>query len=115
MRAAIRRIALPEYWVYNSDDMAGRHERPHIRPMAQKHPHADATYRVVPLEISTFGVEVSIPDSSPAMVRSFATRDAAEAWITEHKRQVASEPTLPRRTKFPKPSKMMCAPSRFCR
>jgi len=73
--------------------------------VAQKHPHAEATYRIVPLDDSGFGVEVSIPDSSPAMIKSFPTREAAEAWITEHKRQAASEPTLPRRTKFPKPSK----------
>ena len=69
------------------------------------HLHAEATYRVVPLESSAFGVEVSIPDRSPAMVTNFPTREAAEAWIAEHQRQAASASTLPRRMKFPKPTK----------
>ncbi len=44
--------------------------------MPQKHPHTDATYRIVPLDGAGFGVEVSIPDSSPAMITSFPTREA---------------------------------------
>jgi hypothetical protein len=70
--------------------------------MALKHPHAEATYRIVPLKDRTYGVEVSIPDCSPAMVTSFATKKAAEAWIAEHKRQVESGSTFPRRMKFTK-------------
>ena len=35
--------------------------------MARTHPHAEASYKVVALEDGSFGVEVSIPDSSPTM------------------------------------------------
>jgi len=38
------------------------------------------------------------------MVRSFATREAAGAWVVEHQRKVAGEP-IRLRYKFPKPSK----------
>ena len=58
--------------------------------MAYKHPHADATYRIVPQKDMAYGVEVSVPDSSPAMVTSFATEQEAEAWIVEHKRRAES-------------------------
>jgi hypothetical protein len=70
--------------------------------MAQKHPHADATYRIVPLHDRAYRVEVAIPDSSPAMVTSFPTEEAAQAWIAEHKRQAESGPGLPKRMKFTK-------------
>ena len=55
------------------------------------HPHAEATYRVVPLAGGAFGVEVSIPDRSPATVSSFESESAAEAWIARTKERVASE------------------------
>jgi hypothetical protein len=70
--------------------------------MALKHPHADATYRIVPLGDGAYGVEVAIPDSSPAMVTSFATEEAAQAWIAEHKRQAENGPRFPKRMKFTK-------------
>jgi hypothetical protein len=56
--------------------------------MAKEHPHAGATFRVVPQEDLTFGVEVQVPGSFPAMVTSFATKQAAEAWIADYKRRV---------------------------
>jgi hypothetical protein len=55
------------------------------------HPHAEATYRVVPLSGGAFGVEVSIPDRSPTTVSSFATTELAEAWITQAKQRVETE------------------------
>jgi len=70
--------------------------------MALKHPHAEATYRIVPLKDGAYAVEVAIPDSSPAMVTSFATEEGAEAWIAEHKRQAKSGPALTKRMKFTK-------------
>jgi hypothetical protein len=57
--------------------------------MAKEHPHAEATYRVVPQKDLTFGVEVNVPGSFPAMVTSFVTEQKAEAWIADHKRRVA--------------------------
>jgi len=61
----------------------------HIEAMAKEHPHAGAAYRVVPQKDATYGVEVIVPGSFPAMVTSFATEQAAEVWIADYKRRVA--------------------------
>jgi hypothetical protein len=55
------------------------------------HPHAEATYRVVPLSGGAFGVEVKIPDSAPTTVSSFDSEAAAEAWIARTKERVETE------------------------
>jgi len=56
------------------------------------HPHAEASYRIFRLDDeSSFGVEVSIPDSYPTRVSLFKTRADAEAWIAEHRRRVESQ------------------------
>jgi len=65
--------------------------RPHIVPMARTHPHAEASYRVVSLADGAFGVEVTIPDTHPTTVSSFATKADAEAWIAKHKTRVEAE------------------------
>jgi len=57
-----------------------------------RHPHADATYRVIPFGGSSFAVEVRIPDTHPTTVSEFATEAAAEDWIAEHRRRVAAQP-----------------------
>jgi hypothetical protein len=54
-----------------------------------KHPHADATYRVVSHSSSGYAVEVTIPASQPTMVTSFATVGDAETWIARHRARVA--------------------------
>jgi hypothetical protein len=60
--------------------------------MAQRtHPHAEATYRVIPTDDGAFAVEVSIPETHPATVSPFATEADAEAWITEHRCRVQSQ------------------------
>ena len=64
---------------------------PHIMPMARTHPHAEASYRVVSIAGGSFGVEVTIPDSYPTTVSSFATEAEAEAWIEKHKTRVAAD------------------------
>jgi len=46
-------------------------------------------YRVVPEPNQTFGVEVTIPETHPTTVTSFATAADAEAWIAAHKQRVA--------------------------
>jgi hypothetical protein len=66
----------------------GRDFTHHIDGMAKEHPHAAASYRVVPQKDFTFGVEVIVPGSFPALVTSFATEQIAEAWITDYKRRV---------------------------
>jgi hypothetical protein len=43
-----------------------------IEPMAQRtHPHAEATYRVIPSGDGAFAVEVTIPETYPATVSPF--------------------------------------------
>ena len=59
--------------------------------MARTHPHAEASYKVIALENGSFGVEVSIPDSSPTIVTPFASEEAAEAWIATHRGRVRSQ------------------------
>jgi predicted metal-dependent hydrolase len=59
--------------------------------MPKTHPHAEATYRVIPFDDGLFGVEVSIPDSHPTRVSAFTTEADAEAWIAEHRRRVQSQ------------------------
>jgi hypothetical protein len=60
-------------------------------PMARTHPHAEASYRVVPRTDGSFGVEVTIPDTYPTTVSSFATEAEAEAWIAKHKTRVETD------------------------
>lgn len=59
--------------------------------MQKTHPHAEATYRVIPLDDGSFGVEVNIPETYPTTVSKFATEADAEAWITEHQRRAQSQ------------------------
>jgi hypothetical protein len=72
----------------------------HVGGMVLRHPHADATYRIVPQKDGAFGVEVAIPASNPTMVTSFATEQDAQRWIAEHKRRATSTPTFSKRPKF---------------
>jgi hypothetical protein len=59
--------------------------------MPKTHPHAEATYRVIPCDNGSFGVEVNIPDRNPTRVSTFKTEADAEAWIAEHRRRVQSQ------------------------
>jgi hypothetical protein len=59
--------------------------------MASKHPHAEATYRIVFLEDKGYGVQVSIPDTSPTTVTIFATEQEAERWIVGHRQRAQNE------------------------
>jgi hypothetical protein len=60
-------------------------------PMPKTHPHAEAIYRVIPLDDGSFGVEVSIPENYPTTVKPFGTEADAEAWIAGHRERVQSE------------------------
>jgi hypothetical protein len=51
---------------------------------ARTHPHAEATYRVIPFDDGSFGVEVKIPGSYPTTVSKFASEADAAAWTAEH-------------------------------
>jgi hypothetical protein len=56
-----------------------------IENMARTHPHAEATYRTVPLKDGLFGVEIVIPGSYPTTTSSFSTEAKAGEWIARHK------------------------------
>ena len=60
-------------------------------PMQKTHPHAVATYRVIPRDDGSFGVEVSIPESYPTTVTKFASEAEADAWIVRHRDRVNAE------------------------
>jgi hypothetical protein len=64
--------------------------------MDKRHPHADATYRVLRRDDASFAVEVSIQDTAPTTVSAFATKAEAEAWIAGHKQRVAGATSLGR-------------------
>src|SRR5215471_1913851 len=81
--------------------MATGPRSPHMWRMQKTHPHAEATYRVIPLDEGSFGVEVKIPETYPTIVSKFATEADAETWITDHQRRVQSH-TQSRRS-FTKP------------
>ena len=59
--------------------------------MLRTHPHAEATYRIIPIDNGSFAVEVSIPDSYPTRVSMFRTEADAEAWIADHQRRVLAQ------------------------
>ena len=52
------------------------------------HPHADATYSIVPQKDMTYGVEVSLPGTHLTLVTGLATEQDAAAWIEKHKQRV---------------------------
>jgi hypothetical protein len=53
--------------------------------MDNTHIHADAKYRIIPLDGGgAFGVEVIVTGMNPVMMISFATKAAADTWIVEH-------------------------------
>ncbi len=59
--------------------------------MPKTHPHAEATYRVIPLDDGSFGVEVTIPGSHHTRVSMFKTEADAETWIDEHRARVSAQ------------------------
>jgi hypothetical protein len=58
--------------------------------MTDPHPHAEAAYRLLPLNDGKFAVEVAIPGSHPTKVTGLDSQALAEAWIERHKQQVAT-------------------------
>jgi hypothetical protein len=58
--------------------------------MPQIHPHAEAVYRVIPLDDGKFAVEVTIPGTNPTKVIGLESQETADAWIERHKTQIAT-------------------------
>jgi hypothetical protein len=72
----------------------------------RQHPHAEATYRIIPFDDAAFAVEVSIPDTNPTTVSPFATESDAEAWIADHRRRVEAQTQTGRwNRRLPSPSR----------
>ena len=63
------------------------------------YPRSCANYRIVRRMDRTYGVEVEFPGALPALVTSFASKDAALGWIEKRQRQAAEGPLI-RRTAF---------------
>lgn len=61
--------------------------------MDKRHPHADATYRIIPSNLA-FRVEISIPDMQPVSVTGFRTAADAVSWVTGHKSRVIATTSL---------------------
>jgi hypothetical protein len=53
--------------------------------MNNPHLNADTTYRIVPIDGGSFGVEVDTPGAKPAMMVPFMSKTAANTWIVDHK------------------------------
>jgi hypothetical protein len=66
---------------------SGKKRLCHTRRMSQ------ATYRIVPVSIIRYGVEVMRPDKAARILLTCQTEDAANAWMAEIKRR--SEDRLP--------------------
>jgi hypothetical protein len=58
--------------------------------MPKTHPHAEATYRVIPFDDGSFAIEVSIPDSYPTKI-SPCEQSRRQAWIVEHQRRIEAQ------------------------
>jgi hypothetical protein len=65
--------------------------------MASMNRNAEATFRILPQDDQTYAIEVSVPDSSPTLVRSFSSEQAAEAWVAGFKSRVESGVSYGRR------------------
>jgi hypothetical protein len=53
--------------------------------------YTHATYRIIPIDDGdSFGVEVVVPGTDPAMMVPFSTKAAADIWILEHKSRRSS-------------------------
>jgi hypothetical protein len=73
--------------------------------MTAGHPHADATYRLIPADGDSYAVEVAVPGSAPTKVSGFDSQAKAEAWIERHKANVATGTIMQRSSwsRVPKP------------
>ena len=85
--------------------MTGTEPRPARSIRMQKvHPYAQAEYKVFEQPDRSFGVTIVTPETSPANVTPFPTKQAAEAWIEAHKARVAEQaPDMRNPSRFRRP------------
>jgi len=53
----------------------------------------DTTFRIFLMDDKSYGIEVTIPDSFPTTVKSFASEAAAESWIANYQTRLAEKTT----------------------
>jgi hypothetical protein len=53
----------------------------------------DTTFRIFLMDDKSYGIEVTIPDSFPTTVKSFASEEAAEGWIANYQIRLAEKTT----------------------
>jgi hypothetical protein len=58
---------------------------------AHGHPYANAQYRVFTLEDRPFGVDVTAAGVLPTKVTGFASQEAADQWVANHKETVKTQ------------------------
>lgn len=51
------------------------------------------TFRIFIQDDKSYGIEVTIPDSFPTTVKSFASEEAAEAWIANYQVRLSEKAT----------------------
>ena len=51
------------------------------------------TFRIFLMDDKSYGIEVTIPDSFPTIVKSFASEEAAEGWIANYQTRLSEKTT----------------------
>ena len=51
------------------------------------------TFRIFQQDDKSYGIEITIPDSCPTTVKSFADEAAAEAWIANYQVRLSEKST----------------------
>lgn len=73
--------------------------------MQKVHPYAQAEYTVFRQPDQSYGVTIVTPETSPANVTPFPTKQAAEAWIEAHKSRVSQQaPDMRNPSRFKRPA-----------
>jgi hypothetical protein len=67
--------------------------RHHMEIMSITEATPSTTFRIYRLDDQSYGIEVTVPDSFPTTVKSFASEEAAEAWITNYQTRLAEKTT----------------------
>jgi hypothetical protein len=55
------------------------------------HPYANAQYRVFALEDGSFGVDITAVGVLPIKLTGFATQEAVDQWVANHKETVKTQ------------------------
>ncbi len=73
--------------------VADRAVRHHMDSMSIAEITPATTFRIFLQDDKSYGIEVTIPDSFPTTVKSFASEEAAEAWIANYQVRLSEKST----------------------